>query len=161
VAINPFSRFLNIYFNRVTTILYFYSSSSGVTTPRRNIAECGLPLFILTAEPYTALTQRLPTAALSVIHFRKIYRAIRYSEIVQLKYLALTSRNSTYFCIWASPLMKFPVPRQCSHYWQRTSTKDAARLLMKTVSVFAAKHTPTSLGTLIASNNLLFLLRQV
>lgn len=90
VAINPFSKFLNIYLNRATTILYFYSSSPGIAMLPWNIAECGIPLFILTAEPYTALAQLLLTAAVSAIHSCIIFRAVRYSKIVQLKYLTCT-----------------------------------------------------------------------
>lgn len=50
-----------------------------------------MPLFILTAEPCTALGQLLLTAAASAIWFYKTYKARHYSKVAQLKYLAGTN----------------------------------------------------------------------
>lgn len=129
MLINSFSKFLNIYFSRVATILYFYSSSHGLTTFHWNTAECGVPLFILTAEPCTAQGQLLLTAAAGAVWFYKTYKAWHYSKVAKMKYLAGT--NISVFNILPGFSWSFMYIRQCCHYQQWMTTKDAAGLLMK------------------------------
>lgn len=155
MPINSFSKFLNIYFSRVATILYFYSSSHGLTMFHWNTAECGVPLFILTAEPCTAQGQLLLTAAAGAVWFYKTYKARHYSKVAKMKYLAGT--NIPVFNILSGFSWSFMYIRQCSHYQQWMTTKDCSWTAHEIVAVFAAKRFTISSVTLIASSNLFFM----